>query len=162
MIDLVLVGLFALWLGRNMDFDFSQNPPITPELPPELPPENVPYRLTEWSLVREQNDRFGVPCSLWKRRYEKVSPEGVEILFEQFQIRRDGQVLRSGYRDEEEAFAEFEKTVRPFREGELEDLEEKARQKEEEMNPPQEKPKEREPSPLYSDMNKGGSRNGSF
>tara|TARA_Y100001973_G_C5198640_1_gene336050 strand:+ start:2430 stop:2894 length:465 start_codon:yes stop_codon:yes gene_type:complete len=154
MMDLVLVGLFALWLGRNMEFDFSQNRPITPE----LPPETIPAKFTEWSLVREQNDRFGIPCSLWKRQYK----QGEEVLFEQFQIRRDGQVLRSGYRNEEEAFAEFEKTVRPFRDGELEDLEEKARQKEEEMNPPQEQPKEREPTPLYSDMNKGGSRNGSF
>ena len=156
--DLVLVGLFALWLGRNMDFDFSQNPPITPELPPELPPENVPYRLTEWSLVREQNDRFGTPCSLWKRQYK----QGDTVLFEQFQIRKNNEVFRSGYRDEGEAFAEFEKTVRPFREGELEDLEERAREKEEEMNPTPEEPKEREPTPLYSDMNKGGSRNGSF
>lgn len=119
MMDLVILGIFAFWVGKNFDgfdLDFSQNQDSTTE----NPPENVPAKFTDWAMIREQLDRFGTTCSLWERQYK----QGDEILWNQYQIRVDGQVFRSGYRDEEEALAEFEKTVRPFRDGELEEAKE--------------------------------------
>ncbi len=116
MMDLVILGIFAFWIGKNFDgfdFDFSQNQDSTTE----NPPENVPAKFTDWTMIREPPNRYGTPCSLWERFYK----QGDVILFSQYQIRQNGKVFRSGYRDEEEALAEFEKTVRPYREGELEE-----------------------------------------
>lgn len=119
MMDLVILGIFAFWIGKNFDgfdLDFSQNQDSTTE----EPSENIPAKFTEWTMIREQPNRYGTTCSLWERQYR----QGDVILWSQYQIRVDGQVFRSGYRDEQEALAEWEKTVRPYRDGELEDLKE--------------------------------------
>jgi hypothetical protein len=138
MMDLVILGIFAFWIGKNFDgfdLDFSQNQDSTTE----NPPENLPAKFTEWTMIREQLNRFGSTCSLWKRQYK----QGKEVLFSQYQIRVEERVLRSGYRDEEEALAEFEKTVRPYRDGELEDLQELQEEKDLQNSPQKE---EREPA----------------
>ena len=45
MMDLVILGIFAFWIGKNFegfDFDFSQNQDSTTENPPKI----VPTRFT--------------------------------------------------------------------------------------------------------------------
>lgn len=155
--DLVILGIFAFWIGKNFDgfdFDFSQNQDSTTE----NPPENVPAKFTEWNMIREQTDRFGTTCSLWERQYR----QGDEVLFTQYQIRKAGQVFRSGYRSEEEALAEFEKTVRPYRDGELEDLQEKQKEKDRQDEESSSQNQEKEPAqPLtFEDFQK--SKGGAF
>jgi len=138
MMDLVILGIFAFWVGRNFDgfdFDFSQNQ----DNGGENPPETIPANFTDWIKIKEQNDRFGDPCSIWEREYK----QGDVVIWKQYQIRRNNQVVRSGYRSEEEVLIAFTNVVRPFREGELEEMEEKQREKEE-ANQPQEE--EREPA----------------
>lgn len=157
MMDLVILGIFAFWIGRNFDgfdLDFSQNQDFTTE----NPPENVPTKFTDWNMIREQNDRFGTLCSLWERQYR----QGDVILFTQYQIRKAGQVFRSGYRSEEEALAEFEKTVRPYNEGELEDLQEKQREKDRQDASQNQEKQDKTPAQLFTYEDYSSSKGGAF
>jgi len=158
MMDLVILGVFAFWLGKNFDgfdLDFSQNQ--DGELEPNQ--NQDPARFTEWEERRKQIDpKYPADTySLWARKYMQIQDGQDIVLFEQYQIRKNGTVFRSGYRDLAEAISQFDEMVRPRTPEEQARFDEIAAAKEAENSQNQEK--ERPPSqPLFEDYSasKGG------
>ncbi len=161
MMDLVILGVFAFWLGKNFDgfdFDFSQNQ--EEELEPTQ--NQDPARFTEWEKRRQEVDpKYPADTySLWARQYKQIQEGQDVVLFEQYQIRKNDSVFRSGYRDLSEAVSQYEEMIRPRTAEEQARFDEIAAAKEAENSQNQEK--ERPPAqPLtFDDYSK--SRGGAF
>tara|TARA_R100000388_G_scaffold94502_1_gene81973 strand:- start:3068 stop:3562 length:495 start_codon:yes stop_codon:yes gene_type:complete len=108
LIDLVILGLAAFYLGRNFDsfdFDFSQNQ----DLPEDEPQGTEQAKFTEFMIQQQGRDRFGRTVVIMVRQYVQNG----EVLFNQYQIKIDGKVYRSGYQNYDEAFEEYQKLIRP-------------------------------------------------
>jgi len=130
MMDLVILGVFAFWLGKNFDgfdFDFSQNQ--DGELEPTQ--NQDPARFTEWEQMRKEVDpKYPADTySLWARKYMQMQDGQEVVLFEQYQIRKNGNVFRSGYRDLSEAVSQLDKMIRPRTPEEQARIDEAAAQK---------------------------------
>ena len=157
MMDLVILGLFAFWVGKNLDsFDFSQNPQE-----PTQDKENAAF--TNWVLVREQVDAKSQGNVIYRLESRTWSDDGGrgEVLFTQYRILKNGEVFRSYGSDSslEEAQAAFNEMVRPRTEEEQEAFEERLREKEE-ANTSQNQEKEREQSPPMNLNDPAKSRSG--
>tara|TARA_R100000353_G_scaffold175264_1_gene145156 strand:+ start:1202 stop:1705 length:504 start_codon:yes stop_codon:yes gene_type:complete len=131
MMDLVLLGLFAFWLGKNIDgfdFDFSQN-----QEEPRQDKENAAF--SEWVLIREQEDAKSqgtITYRLESRNWVDDGGRG-EVLWTQYRILKNGEVFRRYSSDSslEEVEAAFNEMVRPRTEEEQQAFDERLREKEE-------------------------------
>jgi len=177
MMDLVIIGLFAFWVGRNLDsfdFDFSQNPqqPTSqnPQQPTSQTPQEdiTPWTFTDWSLVREQVDAKSQGMVVYRlEKSDAVQNTGADkgkVLWTLYRILKNGDLFRSYSSNNdslEQINAEFDEMVRPRTEAEQAEFEERQREKEEynaEQNKEKEREREQTPSQSLNDpiRSKGG------
>jgi len=126
MMDLIVLGIFAFWIGKNLDgfdFDFTQNQ----DEDLDTPTNQDPSRFTEWEKRRQEIDPKYPPrtvYSLWARQYKQIHHGQDVILFEQFQIKKNEEVFRTGYNNLKEALEQYEEMIRPRTPQEQKELEE--------------------------------------
>lgn len=161
MMDLVLLGLFAFWLGKNIDgfdFDFSQNPQ---ELEPTL--EQDPAVWSNWVVLREEVDAKypDTTYRLEKRTYSQNQSGELVILITQYRILENGEVFRTygNTTSITEVQQVFREMIRPRTEAEQAEFERRQREKAE-ANASQNQQKEREQSPPLNLNDPSKSRNG--